>query len=68
MVWDVSVDVTEHLAKPACTLDSLHLNDMFPREDTSIPLETELFFKTNNYIWKSVVSLLNILAMKKDIK
>jgi hypothetical protein len=68
MVWDVPVDETEHMAEPARSLGSLHLNAMSPKGETSVPLETKLFLKTKDYAWKSVVSLLNILAIMKDIR
>jgi hypothetical protein len=68
MVWDIPIVVTEHLAKPARTLGSLHPNAMSTREETSVPLETEFFLKTKDYTWKSVISLLNISAIMKDIR
>jgi hypothetical protein len=68
MVWDVPIDETEHLVELAHTFGSLHPNAMSPREETSVPLETELFLKTKDYAWKFVVSLLNIPAIKKDIR
>jgi hypothetical protein len=58
----------EHLAEPSHTFASLHPNAMSPRGETSVPLETELFLKTKDYAWKSVVSLLNIPAIMKDIR
>jgi hypothetical protein len=71
MVWVVQVDETEHLAEPALTWGSLHPTAMSPRGETSLQLETELFLKTKDYAWKSIVlleSLLNIPAIMKDIR
>lgn len=68
MVWDVPINKIEYLAEPACILGSLHPNAMSPRGETFVPLEMEFFLKTKDYAWKSVVLLLNILAIMKDIR
>jgi hypothetical protein len=57
MVWDMPMDGTEYLTEPTHTLVSLHPNAMSPRGETSMPLETELFLKTKDYAWKSIVSI-----------
>jgi hypothetical protein len=68
MVWDVQVDKMEHLTEPACTFGSLHPIAMSPKGEMSLPLETELILKTKDYAWKSVVLLLNIPAIMRDIR
>ena len=68
MVWDISVDKMEYLAEPAHTLVSLHPNGMSPRGVTFMLLETEFFPKTKDYAWKSIVSLLNLPAIMKNIR
>ena len=46
----------------------MHPTAMFPRGETSLQLEMELFLKTKDYAWKFVISLLNILAIMKNIR
>jgi hypothetical protein len=41
---------------------------MSPRGETTLDLEAELLLKTKDYSWRSIVSLLNILVIMKNIR
>jgi hypothetical protein len=41
---------------------------MSPRGETTLDLEAELLLKTKDYSWRSIISLLNIPAIMKNIK
>ena len=41
---------------------------MSPRGETTLDLKAELLLKTKDYSWRSIVSLVNILAIMKNIK
>lgn len=63
------MDATEYLNKPSLLLVSLDpTKAMFATVETSLRMEIELFIKTKEYHWRSIVSLLNISAIMKDIR
>jgi hypothetical protein len=69
MVWDIPVDETEHLSECSVTLILLNpAKAMSPRGETTLDLEAELLLKTKDYSWRSIISLLNILAIMKNIR
>jgi hypothetical protein len=69
MVWDIYVDGTEHLSKPSIMLVSLDpMRAMSQTGETSLDLKMGLFLKTMEYSWMSIVLLLNIPAIMKDIR
>jgi hypothetical protein len=68
MVWDIPVDETEHLSKRSVTLISLDpVKAMSLKGETTLDLKAELLLKTKDYSWRSIVSLLNIPAIMKNI-
>ena len=69
MVWDILVDKTEHLQEHSVTIISLDpANAMSSRGETTLDLEAELFLKTRDFSWESIVSLLNIPGIMKNIR
>ena len=69
MVWDIPMDETEYLNKYAITLILLDLaKAMSSREQTILDLEIELLSKTKNYSWRSIISLVNIFTIMKNIR
>jgi hypothetical protein len=69
MVWDVPVDETAHLSERSVAIISLDpVKAMSPKRETTLDLEAELLIKTKDYSWSSIVSLLNIPAVMKNIR
>jgi hypothetical protein len=69
MVWDIPVDEMENLSKRSVTLISLDPERaMSPTEETTVDLEAKLLLKTKDHSWRSIVSLLNILVIMKNIR
>jgi hypothetical protein len=63
------VDETEHLSERSVILILLDpAKAMSPREETTLGLEVEPLLKTKDYSWRSIISLLNIPAIMKNIK
>jgi hypothetical protein len=68
MVWDIAVDETAHLSERSVTIISLDpANAMSPKGETTLDLEAELLIKTKEYSWSSIISLLNIPTVMKNI-
>jgi hypothetical protein len=68
MVWDIAVDETAHLSERSITIISLDpVKAMSLKGETNVDLEAELLIKTKDYSWSSIVSLLNIPAVMKNI-
>ena len=69
MVWDILVDKTEHLNKRSVTLILLDpVKAMSPRGETTLDLKAELLLKTKDYSWRSIILLLNISTIMKNIR
>jgi hypothetical protein len=69
MVWDIAVDETAYLSERSITIISLDATKaMSPKGEITLDLEAELLIKTKDYSWSSIVSLLNIPAVMKNIR
>jgi hypothetical protein len=69
MVWNIAVDETAHLNKRSVTIILLDpAKAMSPKGETTLDLEAELLIKTKDFSWSSIVSVLNIPAVMKNIR